>query len=331
MSKKANPKLIGIFVLVAVALLVAGLMIFGSGRFFQEKNQYVLFFEGSIKGLTVGAPVTLKGVKIGSVIAVKVLFDPELLSFQTPVYIEILPGSISNVEDASGKVERLYQVEENTQEAVDLFIQRGLRASVDMQSLVTGKLQVALDFHPGTPVYLVGQDKRYPEIPTIPSQMQKLAQSLAEIRIDELVDAATHAVKRVDFLLSMPEMEDAIKNLDQTLAEASKLARNLDREVEPLSTSVQATLKDARKVLRNADGQLTRLGPSLAETSEAATETFTTLNEEVIGERAALRFQLLETLTELRDAASAIRQLAETLDQQPDALIRGKRSLPEGK
>jgi paraquat-inducible protein B len=154
--------------------------------------------------------------------------------------------------------------------------------------------------------------------------MQQLAKSLAEIRIDELVDAATHAIKRVDFLLSMPEMEDAIKNLDQTLAEASKLARKLDREVEPLSTSVQATLKDARKVLRNADGQLTQLGG-------AATETFTTLNEEVIGERAALRYQLLETLSELRDAASAIRQLAETLDQQPDALIRGKRSLPEGK
>ena len=149
MAKKANPKLIGIFILVAVALLVAGIVIFGSGRFFQEKQRYVLFFEGSIKGLDIGAPVILKGVQIGQVTGIKVVYDPELWSFQSPVHIELFPKRIADVK-LSEEVSKLYGYERGTQEMIDLFVQRGLRGQLEMQSFVTGKLMVALDFHPGT-------------------------------------------------------------------------------------------------------------------------------------------------------------------------------------
>ena len=56
MAKQANKTAVGLFVVGAVALLVAALIIFGGGKFFQETNQYVAFFEGSVKGLNPGAP-----------------------------------------------------------------------------------------------------------------------------------------------------------------------------------------------------------------------------------------------------------------------------------
>ncbi len=331
MTKKANPKLIGAFVLGAVALLAAGLMIFGSGRFFQPRRNYVLFFQADVKGLNIGAPVTLKGVQIGSVVGIKLLFDRELLRFRTAVYVEILPETVTETRTAEGEEKEIVeQVEGGTQEMVDAFVQRGLRGVLETQSLITGKLQVALEFRPGSPIYLEGLDKKYPEIPTVPSKMQELAKMIENLKLDELVEKATHAVSSIDKLVSSPELEAAVSNLKLTLSDARKLLQNLDREVKPLSTSTQATLEDARKLLRNADDQLTRLGDSTDETLGAAKDTFITLNEEVLGERAALRYQLLSTLVELRDAGRAIRQLAETLNQQPDALIRGKRSLPEG-
>jgi paraquat-inducible protein B len=333
MGKKANPKLIGVFVLGAVVLLVAGIMIFGSGRFFQKKDTYVLFFEADVKGLTLGAPVTLKGVQIGSVTGVKLLFDRELLRFRTAVYVEILPDTVTEIP-AAGGVSVRDMVEGGTQEMVDMFIQRGLRGVLQMQSFVTGKLQVAMEFRPGTSVYLEGLDKRYPEIPTIPSELQQLAKKLESLKIDELVDKAVHAVESIDKLVSSPDLAESVSNLNLALKDVRKLVQDLDREVKPLSTGVQVTLKDARKLLNSADGQVTRLSDSAVETLESAQsaleeaeEMLETVNEEVIGERAALRYQLVVALDEMSRAFRAVRLLVEYLEQRPDALLRGKGGL----
>ncbi len=335
MTKKANPKLIGGFVLGAVALLTAGIMIFGSGRFFQKSQKYVLFFETDVKGLTVGAPVTLKGVTIGSVTEVRVLFDRELLRFRTPVYIEIFPDSVTEIEKSEGTIVRdLTDEARGTQQMVDLFIQRGLRGVLQLQSLVTGKLQVALEFKRGTPVYLEGLDPNVPEIPTVPSEMQQLISKLEDLKLDDLVEKAAHAVSSIDKLVSSAELEDAVKSLDQTLKDFGKLARNADREVVALSNSAQVALKDARKLVRNVDSQVPRLSDNAVDTLKAAESALNEaenllvkVDEEIIGERAALRYQLVVTLEELSQAARSIRLLAEFLEQRPDALIRGKAGL----
>jgi paraquat-inducible protein B len=333
MSKKASARVIGVFVLGAVTLLVAGVMIFGSGRFFQKKSKFVLFFDGSVKGLTVGAPVLLQGVQIGSVIDIKVIFNPETLGFQTPVYIEILPESIANAKDMA-EARKTYEVKAGTQQAIDLFVQRGLRARLEMQSLVTGKLLISLAFHPGTPVYLAGLDKQYPEIPTIPTEMKELVKKLEELPIQELVEKATHAVTSLDSLVSSPEVKESISALNLALKDMGALVQSLNREVGPLSASLQGTLGDARKLMNNTDGQVTRLTDSLVKTSEAAESALVeaktllvNVDEEIIGERAAMRAQLVRTLEELSQAARAIRLLAEFLEQKPDALLRGKQRL----
>jgi len=94
MGKRANPTVIGAFIVGAVALIVIGLLIFGRGRFFADTRKFVLYFDGSVKGLNVGAPVDFQGVRVGSVINVRVQYLPQNGAFRTPVYIEVEPGSI---------------------------------------------------------------------------------------------------------------------------------------------------------------------------------------------------------------------------------------------
>ncbi len=85
MKKQINPTRIGVFVVGAIALAVAAVIVFGSGRFFAEKYRYVSFFEGSVFGLNQGAPVICKGVRVGTVTAIELLSDPEDMTMQNRV------------------------------------------------------------------------------------------------------------------------------------------------------------------------------------------------------------------------------------------------------
>ena len=155
MSRQANKSLIGAFVLGAVALIIASIVIFGSRTMFAETYRNVLFFEGSVKGLKVGAPVVFRGVEIGQVTAIVLQVDPTNLTGRVPVYIEIYQQSIVPLEGAPRYDEEFLQA----------LIQRGLRAQLQPQSILTGQLMVNLDFHPNSPIRLVGFEHRFPEIP----------------------------------------------------------------------------------------------------------------------------------------------------------------------
>ena len=97
MSKKANSKLIGIFVLGALILIIAGILVFGSGKFLEDKDTFVLYFDSSVNGLNVGAPVKFKGVQIGEVTRIGLELHLEDIAFRTPVFIETVKGAIREV------------------------------------------------------------------------------------------------------------------------------------------------------------------------------------------------------------------------------------------
>jgi paraquat-inducible protein B len=249
MSKKANPKLIGAFVIGAVALAALGVVIFGSGRFFAERHAYVLFFPGSVKGLTVGAPVTLEGVTIGTVTDVKVVFDREIMKFYTPVYVEVFPDRIKDIGEYSA--EDLDEME--TGEAIKLLVDRGLRGQLELQSLLTGKLQVAVSMHPGSEVHYAGIEKDVPEIPTLPTTIQQLAKAFEKIDIKGMAEDLRNAVAGIEQLATSPELAEAVTSLNKTLQDFGKLARNVDSRVGPLTTSIEETLGDTRKLVNNMD------------------------------------------------------------------------------
>ena len=188
MSKQANTKLIGGFVIGAVVLVMAGILLFGSGKLFTEQKKFVLFFEDDVKGLNVGAPVDFDGVKVGTVTDIKIVLNKKDLSLTIPVFIEIDPDKIT----FDSKISELGKLVESKNKGAKTFIQlmidRGLRAQLEMQSLVTGQLGIHLDLHPDTPVRLVGAEPGIPEIPTARSALSALAETLEKLPIAEIAD-----------------------------------------------------------------------------------------------------------------------------------------------
>ena len=146
---RANPKLIGAFVLGAVALIVVVFIVFGSGDLFKKTNKWVIYFSGSVSGLDVGAPVKVRGVTIGSVTSIVPYAAPDG-SIYVQVVIETDPDVIKDVDVAARKLE--------PQEEITVLIKDGFRAQLALQSYVLGKQYIKLDYFPNTPVVLVFVD-----------------------------------------------------------------------------------------------------------------------------------------------------------------------------
>ena len=331
MTKKANPKLIGAFVVGAVALAAIGVVIFGSGRFFAQKFEWVLFFPGSVKGLTVGAPVTLEGVAIGTVTDVKVVFDRETLKFFAPVYVEVFPDRVKDIGEYSA--EQLKELETDPDEVIELLIKKGLRGQLDMQSLLTGKLQVALSMHPDSEVHYTRIEKGVPEIPTLPTTIQQLAKAFENLDLKDMAEDLRKTLAGVEQLATSPELAEAVTSLNKTLQDFGKLARNLDGRVGPLTTSIEGTMKDTQKLVQNVNAQVEPTFADLQETLKTAqtaikkAEVALTSVSDVVDADSALMYELTSAIKELQVMAQSINALAGYLQRQPDSLIRGKVSL----
>ncbi|MDT7043115.1 MlaD family protein [Candidatus Nitronereus thalassa] len=334
MSRKTNPTAVGVFVIGAILLLIMGIMIFGSGKLLSRKVPWVLYFDESIKGLRVGAPVNFRGVKIGSVNDIKVTFDPKDNSIRTPVYIEIEPDRITPIgkepvkEDLMAKVlDAIFEMELTTQadrsQAIEL-IQRGLRARLEMQSFVTGQLSIGLDFHPDTPITLHKYQDPYPEFPTIPTSFEELTAKLEDIPLEDLVNGILRAVTGIERLVNAPELLDAIRSLQGTMDHVQGLSKTLDTRVVTLADSIEATLVTARNALQQAE-------TTLAMKEGASGELAANLHETLEATRAAMdQAQVTFTLQE-GPAAQLIKDLRATAKTMDKTFIQAKDTLSTAK
>ena len=233
MNQRANPKLIGAFVVGAVALVVIGVLLLGGAKFLTEKRSFVAYFEGSVKGLNVGAPVEFQGVRVGSVTDIQLQFLTAANEFRIPVFIQIEPDRMTQV----GR-----QVDVHGQ-LLKPLIERGLRAQLEMQSIVTGQLIVQLGFLPDTPMRLVG-DGKVPEIPTAPTTMQEVTQTvtqaLTEIRqlpIPQLIGQLVHSAEGLNTLIHSPEVKSLIQSLSATAQVAERSVQRVDEQTGQVAAS----------------------------------------------------------------------------------------------
>jgi len=333
MAKQANRMMIGGFVVVAVILLAASLVVFGSGKFFKKTVKYILYFDGSVKGLSVGAPVLFQGVQIGSVASITLHLDPKGHKVEIPVIVDIEPHRF----EVGGGVQR---TEEDRREAAKKLVEMGLRAVLTTQSFITGQLMIECDFYPNTPVNLKHISKEYPEIPTIRSTTERLAQTLQKLDLKAMEKNLTNTLAGIDRLVNSPDLKASMSELKDILSDARGLVQNMNARVGPLADGFDATLQDARKLVKNLDGQVKPLADNvnrtvedfdkLARDADARLDTLTnSLDKTLTGARgvlsqdAPLIVELEIALKEISDAARSIRQLANTLDQQPEALIQG--------
>jgi paraquat-inducible protein B len=355
MGKRANPTLIGAFIVGAVALIIIGLLLFGRGRFFSDTRTFVLYFDGSVKGLNVGAPVDFQGVKIGSVINIRVQYVPQEQAFRTPVYIEVQPDTIKEI----GRRD----TEEERRKFFQSLVDRGLRARLETQSLVTGQLFVQLGFFPDTPIRLVGGDPDTPELPTIPTplqQAQAVAQNVLEkiqqLPLEQLFAHFMQTIEGASRLVNSPEVVALIGSVNQTVTDLQRLVqqdgakvglvldevqgatassralltdlqhlvRRLDGQIVPLTDGAKQTLeaarivlKDSQQLVRNADGRVTRMTDSFTDTAKAAQATMVTAQRR-------LDDNLVVALQEITAAVRSIRVLVDYLERNPNALLTGK-------
>ena len=332
MSKRANTKLIGGFVVGAIALIVSGILIFGSGKYFVQQKKYVLFFEDSVQGLNIGAPVDFKGVNIGTVTDIKIVLDPEDLSLLIPVFIEIDPNRIT-VGSTEKELKKFVQ-RSGAESFVKSLIEQGLKARLTMQSLVTGVLGIHLDFIPDKPVRLVGAQPDYLEIPTTQSSLSALSKTLEKIPITEMADKFSKTLDGLEKLVNSPDLKETLVSLHQTVDRAHALLQNLDNQVKPLATNTELTLSEAKKLFSNAsqlavtlNARIPPLMASLEDTSKTAGTAIKGVDKTVeglAGPNSPVRVELLKALNEFSAAARSFRVLAQYLESHPEALIKGK-------
>jgi paraquat-inducible protein B len=322
MKKEINPTRIGIFVVGAIVLTVAAVIVFGSGRFFAEKEKYVSFFKGSVFGLNQGAAVVCRGVRIGSVTDIKLLSEPDELAVYIAVLYEIEPKKF---HVRGGK-----RAFEHPDDRIDQLIKHGLRVHLEQQSMLTRQMMLVIDFHPDTEVSLVGIETRYPEIPTIKSGMQELLESLENLPLQEIANTIRDALEGIEEVIHSPEVAESLDALRGTLVAAEDLVKKLDQQIDPVMQNLDGTLVDARQLLKNVDAQVDPLAKDLDETLVAARDTLVKAEDAVAslegaaGEDSPLVVELTTALAELAAASRSLRILAEYLEQHPEALLRGK-------
>ncbi|MCZ6510526.1 MAG: MlaD family protein [Alphaproteobacteria bacterium] len=345
MSRKANPKVIGGFVLGAIGILVVGLLTFGSGKIFQETRPGVMFFSESVAGLNAGAPVTFQGVTIGSVTEVRIEFDPDTLEVRIPVFVEIEPARIVRLGKAGREIG--YRGAE--------LVAAGMRAQLVPVSLVTGQLAVNLDFHPDTPINLVGADLGVPEWPTIPSGLQAILERIEKIPIQELVETAISLLNDLDELVESGELKSSLSSLSAGLSAFAQLLETINTDAGPimgnvrtgtaeanqfiaeasqvlgsLSKDIDVMLADLRTLVGDINSEVRPLSQSIQDAAGSAeraldqAEVTLKTADGVISRDSPLRRDLEVALRNLTAASKSIRNLADQLERNPNAILTGK-------
>jgi paraquat-inducible protein B len=331
MSVKASPARIGAFVVGAIVLLVASLVVFGSGRFFRPTQDYVTYFQGSLSGLSVGAPVTYRGIQVGTVTDIRVEMFVREMTSRIPVYFEVLPEEFTIVGQVAGTQE----------ERIRALIDAGLRAQLVSQSLVTGQLAIELDTHPGTPVNLVGADPAVIEIPSIPSTVQRLMGELQRLQLDQLVDSADRLISDVNALIATPEAQRLLPVLLNVAGRAEGLVETLETEIGATAAGLRSTaeaataaLDQGRGTIASLDSELSpavtdlralieQLNARLPETLDRLDGTLATVDTSIRPDAAVMR-DLRRALDEFANASRSVRELADTIERNPSVLIRGR-------
>ena len=325
MSKQANPTLIGAFVLGAVILGIVTTMLLAGGKWFQERRQHVLYFEGAAQGLQVGAPVVFLGVKVGTVKRIQLGLDAESRRFMVPVIIEVEANMVQSL--------RGDQVDLQDRDILRQLVEQGLRAQLKMQSLLTGQLYVDLDFHPDKPARFIGGDSEESEIPTIPTTVEEFATTLEGFPMEEFLADLAAISQSLNALLSSEETKMIPVRLEATLAHLESLSAKLDRDGDPVLTEMRAALEATQAAMVKLGGVAEAGSPVVVTLGKAGEELAKTAQalQELAGEESPTVQHLDTALREISRAARALRLLAETLEQQPEAIVQGKRIQGEGK
>jgi paraquat-inducible protein B len=252
-----------------------------------DVHTFTMYFKGSLRGLSVGAPVDLRGITIGEVKSLSVEYDRDGGTLRFPVEVDIFP---QRIRGRSAHADHPLGMDDTSETAsrtlIDSLVAHGMRAELKTGSLLTGQKYVALDFHTEVPPEHVGWDAHPAVFPT------------ATGGLDEIQDSVGSIVKKLDrlpFDQMTARLMATLATLDDTMKSADKLVKRIDGTIAP---QISATLTEAQAAMKNA--------------------------KEVLGQDAPLQSDLDRTLLELSRAAKSVSALVDYLERHPESMLRGK-------
>jgi paraquat-inducible protein B len=316
MRRRADARLVGAFVLGAIALAVAAVAVLGSGRLFHKTRPFILVFRGNVNGLRLGAPVKIKGVMIGSVTDIQLRLNiglESVASSKGEIQIPVLIG----IDES-----RITQGEKNLNigEDVSRAVHQGLRAQLAMESFVTGILYIDLDMHPGAPEnYAMPRNSTPQEIPTLKTTFEqaqsaaaKIISQLDKIELDRLVATADQTIAAFGDLARSPDIRSALVALNQTASRLGdtaqsirELTQHVDRQVGPMAASIEKGAHDIDVAVQKAQVALDHIQAGLQPDSP-------------------LVYRANQALENVSAAARSLRELGDYLQRNPSAIVRGR-------
>ncbi len=250
-----------------------------------EVRTFTMYFGGSLRGLSAGAPVDLRGITIGEVKSLSVEYDPDGGSLRFPVQVDVFPqrirGRRRGADRPAGE-----SAESASRELIDSLVAHGMRAELKTGSLLTGQKYVSLDFHDEVRPEKVGWNAEPPVFPTTSGALDEIQDSVGSI---------AKKLGKVPFDQISARLVSTLATLDDTLKSADQLLHEVNGTLAP---EVSETLKEARGAMKNA--------------------------KEVLSQDAPLQNDLSATLLQLSRAAKSVSALVDYLERHPESLLRGK-------
>jgi len=319
---------------------MTAIVIFGGNRFFEKEILVITYFEGSLQGLSIGAPVTYRGVTVGQVKDIKIHITTNGKPNQKliiPVLISLSAGKTLIIDTPNT------EKDDNMNIFLESMCQEGLRAKLKLVSIVTGKRYVDLAFYENTtPVYrdTIG---KYFEIPTLPSELQQITKMMENIDLDALYKKVMSTLNSLEQLTS--GLEKTLKNernqylidkLTATTESLNQVLLQLNSGIPQVLTKVNTGLDqinvltaDADKLVNSFDKQIQPIADNIETTLSGIDSTARQANELLVQAGAVLKpssplYRSLNTaIRQLQKTASSIERLSDYVHRNPDTLIFG--------
>lgn len=317
MSERRSSVLVGAFVVATLVIGIAAGLFFAGGGLGVERSRVVMAFDGSLRGLTVGAPIALRGVTIGQVTDIDLILDADRGDLTMVVEGEIDPSSMQLVGDVTESIH-------------NELVARGLRARLETQSFLTGLLYVQLDFFPEKEAKMEALNSPYPQLPTIPTELEELRQSLQSFDYAAIAEDFNRIATGLDRLLNNPDLQELPSAVRESLASIESASSSLDALLQESTPRLSAFLDEGNQTLVSLNEALPDISQSLSTSLASLDAALGSANATLIRlEKAAApdsapRRQLAQAMHELSLAARSLRSLARSFEEHPEALLRGR-------
>jgi paraquat-inducible protein B len=328
MSKKANPALIGIFIFAGLLLGVGGLLLFTSWKLFKPTAKVIVYFDNDLNGLSEGAPVKFRGVTIGSVTRVMIRYNQSTNDMAMPVIFELQEDLIRKRLEGPTIFRGLHKLDEE--------VRKGMRARLETESMVTGVLYVEIDREESPPPAVYHElEPIYPEIPSRPTDIQKLMKNLTSVDLAGLVKKIDSAVTKADSILGRIKIDEIQEGVTNVLVSANKVLTTPD--LTNTFTSARTALDEARKLVAHVDDQVDPLVNGVTNTLGQLDQTLAQARgamynlRDTVSADSALRNKLNVALDRITEAGQSISTLADYLHNHPNSIFTGRNPAPENK